>query len=165
MIAHGLRRPIGRRPTRPSEEDVVRVPTEPIPGRSLVTRRAIVDIVRMATLGSYGVTGFAGGGPLSRLLDAVGLPRSGIRVTFGERIEVELDLMIALGLPVAEVARQVDSAVRYAIRRALDREVDRLTIHIDGLRFHPGSPPPRRSEELGERVRASELAESGTDVP
>ena len=37
------------------------MPTEPIPGRSLVTRRAVVDIVRTATLGSYGVTGFSGG--------------------------------------------------------------------------------------------------------
>jgi uncharacterized alkaline shock family protein YloU len=164
MIAHGLRCPIGRRPTRPSEEDVVRVPTDPIPGRSLVTRRALVDIVRIATLGSYGVTGFAGGGPISRLFDAIGLPRSGIRVTFGERIEIELDLTIALGLPVAEVARQVDSAVRYAIRRALDREVDRLTIHIDGLRFHPGSPPPRRPTDPAGRVRAGDLADSGTDV-
>ena len=35
----------------------------PTPGRSLVTRRAVADIVRTATLGSYGVTGFAGGRP------------------------------------------------------------------------------------------------------
>ena len=49
---------------------------------------------------------------------------------------------MAYGVPVAEVARQVDSAIRYAIRRALDREVRRLTIHIDGLRFGPGGAPP-----------------------
>ena len=45
-------------------EDARGVPTHPtasIPGRSLVTRRALTDIVRAATLGSYGVTGFAGG--------------------------------------------------------------------------------------------------------
>ena len=35
--------------------------TVPTPGRSLVTGRAVRDIVRTATLGSYGVTGFAGG--------------------------------------------------------------------------------------------------------
>jgi len=29
------------------------VPTNPTPGRSLVTRRAVVDVVRVATLGSY----------------------------------------------------------------------------------------------------------------
>ena len=40
--------PPGRRPTRASREDVARVPPDPTPGRSLVTRRAIVDIVRAA---------------------------------------------------------------------------------------------------------------------
>ena len=35
----------------------------PTPGRSLVTGRALDDIVRTATLGSYGVTGFAGDSP------------------------------------------------------------------------------------------------------
>ena len=40
----------------------------PTPGRSLVTGRALRDIVRTATLGSYGVTGFAGG-PVGRLID------------------------------------------------------------------------------------------------
>ena len=35
------------------------MPSDPIPGRSLVTRRAVADIVRTAVLGSYGVTGFA----------------------------------------------------------------------------------------------------------
>ena len=52
--------PIGRH--RHQEEDVASVPSEPIPGRSLVTRRAVIDIVRAANLGSDGVTGFSGGG-------------------------------------------------------------------------------------------------------
>ena len=48
---------------------------------------------------------------------------------------------MAFGLPVAEVARQVDSAVRYALGRALDREPDRLTIHVSGMRYEPSSAP------------------------
>ena len=39
------------------------MPAEPIPGHTLVTRRAVADIVRTAVLGSYGVTGFAGAWP------------------------------------------------------------------------------------------------------
>jgi hypothetical protein len=66
-------------------------------------------------------------------------------------------------VPVAEVARQVDSAVRYAVRRALDREIDHLAIHVDGLRYHagvlPSHPAPDRSA-----VRSDDLAASGTDV-
>ena len=79
------------------------MPTEPIPGRSLVTRRAVVDIVRTATLGSYG------------------------------------------------------------IRHALEREVDRLTIHVDGLRYQPSALPAPPVVELT-AVHVGDLAESGTDV-
>ena len=36
------------------------MPDHMIAGRALVTRRAVIDIVRAVTLGSYGVAGFAG---------------------------------------------------------------------------------------------------------
>jgi uncharacterized alkaline shock family protein YloU len=152
------------------------VPTAPTPGRSIVTRRAVVDIVRTATLGSYGVTGF-GGGFLGRLLERLGLPHPGIRVTFGDRaadlgvdgetaqpaISIDLDLTVAFGVPVAEVARQVDSATRYALRRALDREVERLTIHVDGLRYQPGDLPAAAGP-AADAIHSDDLAASGTDV-
>ena len=110
-------------------------------GRSLVTHRALVDIVRRAVLGSYGVVGFADDGPLGRVRRAVGLIEPGIRITTAETFGVDLRLTVAHGLPIAEVARQVESAVRYGLRRALDREVDRIQIHIGGLRYEPASAP------------------------
>jgi uncharacterized alkaline shock family protein YloU len=139
------------------------VPSKPTPGRSLITRRAIADIVRAATLGSYGVTGF-GGGPVERLAEWLGLAQPGIRVDLHEaHLRIELDLTVAYGLPIAEVARQVDSAVRYAVRRGLGREVGELAIHVDGLRFQPGSPPPIVHTDPT-AIRAADLADSGTDV-
>ena len=160
------------------------MPTASTPGRSIVTRRAVADVVRTATLGSYGVTGFAGGF-LGRLLERLGLVQPGIGVSFGGGVDepslsdeaadlpgpvtvrpaiaVDLDLTVAYGVPVAEVARQVDSAVRYAVRRALDREIDRLTIHVDGLRFQPGDLPARPPVDPS-AVRSDDLAASGTDV-
>ncbi|MEO6206797.1 MAG: Asp23/Gls24 family envelope stress response protein, partial [Candidatus Limnocylindrales bacterium] len=140
-----------------------RVAIRPTPGRSLVTGRALHDIIRTATLGSYGVTGFAGG-PLSRLLGQLGLRQPGLDVRADDGIEIELDLMVAMGVPVAEVARQVDSAIRYAIRRALDREITRLLIHVDGLRVHPGGAVPQVSTERPTAIRSRDLADSGTDV-
>ena len=137
--------------------------TQPTPGRSLVTRRAVVDLVRTATLGSYGVTGFAGR-PLDRFLGRLGLTQSGIAVHFDDELDIELDLTVAFGVPVAEVARQVDSAVRYALRRALDREVRRLTIHVAGLRFGPGGAPPSVVHPATDAIGPRELADSGTDV-
>jgi uncharacterized alkaline shock family protein YloU len=152
------------RPTPPSPPP----PARPA-GRSLVSRRALTDLVRTAVIGSYGVTGFAGGRSWERIADWLGLPPRGIRIGLEPALTIDLDLTVAHGLPIAEVARQVDSAVRYAVRRALDREVDRLTIHVDGLRTGrlealPGGPDEPRTAAAGDRVAPDDLASSGTDV-
>ncbi len=139
------------------------MPIHPMPGRSLVTRRAIVDMVRAATVGSYGVTGFAAS-PLERMLGWLGLRQPGIRVCLDDGLEIELDLTVAYGVPIAEVARQVDSAVRYALRRALAREVNRLTIHVGGLRLSPGVVPPVLLPAAPGAIGPRDLADSGTDV-
>ncbi len=118
------------------------MPERPVEGRSLVSRRAIEEIVRSAVLGSYGVVGFVDDAGLARLRRMVGLGGSGVRVRTEVPFGVDLRLIVAFGLPVAEVARQVDSAVRYALHRALGREPDRLTIHIGGMRYEPSSVPP-----------------------
>ena len=147
-------------------------PSTAIPGRSLVSRRAIVDLIRNATLGSYGVIGFAGGGLAGRLAKRLGLVPRGISLELtGGAIAIDLDLLVAHGVPIAEVARQVDSAVRYAVHRALGRDIDRLTIHVGGLRVAPSELPPA-SDHRGRGARprdpqavgVDDLAASGTDV-
>jgi uncharacterized alkaline shock family protein YloU len=126
----------------------------------------VVDIVRAATLGSYGVVGL-GSGPAGRLADWLGLPPRGIRVSLRDHLTIELDLVVGHGLPVAEVARQVDSAIRYSIRQALGRDVDRLAIHVDGLRVAPFEPAGARSTGTAASappIATDDLAASGTDV-
>jgi uncharacterized alkaline shock family protein YloU len=118
------------------------MPVRSVRGRSLVSHRAIVEIVRVAVLGSYGVTGFVDDGPLGWLRVTLRLSDPGIRVSTQGPFAVDLRLTVAYGLPVAEVARQVDSAVRYAIRQSLGRELDGLSIHVGGLRLEPSSVPP-----------------------
>ena len=123
------------------------MPAEPtrraVPGRAIVTRRALEEIVRTAVLGSYGVTGLA-----ESLRSRLGLGRRPIRVDLRPEVSVDVHLTIAHGLPVAEVARQVDSAIRYGLVRALGRDVGSVTIHVDGLAGGPfttpggGSPRP-----------------------
>lgn len=139
------------------------MPSIPTDGRSLVTRQAVLDLIRAATLGSYGVTGFAAG-PLERLFGRLGFAQPGIGLRLDAGLEIELDLTIAHGVPVAEVARQVDSAVRYAIRRGLGREVARLSIHVEGLRVAPGGVPPTIVPADPSAIRPRDLADSGTDV-
>jgi uncharacterized alkaline shock family protein YloU len=139
------------------------VTRDPRAGRSLATRRAIRDLVRTAVLSVYGVTGFAGGGPLGRLLDRAGLAHPGMRLGVGDHLTVDLRLTVAYGLPVAEVARQVEASVRYTLRHALGREPERVSIrigrlvHVEGMAKAP-SPAPAG------RTTSSDLAGSGTDV-
>ena len=138
------------------------MPTDEIPGRALATRRAVADIVRAAVLGSYGVAGFEAG-PFARLIAGFEDRPPGLRVIVSDdRLSIRVRLRVTAGLPVAEVARQVDSAIRYGLRRALAREVNELRIRIGGLEASPGTPPPARREHPD--VGSSDLADSGTDV-
>ena len=126
------------------------MPERSVAGRSFASRRAIEEIVRVAVLGSYGVVGFVDDDLLGRFRRLVGLGGSGVRVRTAPAFDIDLRLTVAFGLPVAEVARQVDSAVRYALHRALDRDPDRLTIHVGGLRFEPSSVPPTSLADGGQ---------------
>ncbi len=138
------------------------MPEQPIAGRALVTRRAVIDIVRGVTLGSYGVAGFAGNWA-DRLLGWIEQRPGGLRVSVaGGELAIRMHLRVAHGLPIAEVARQVDLAVRHAIRTALGREVDHLSIRVARLVLHPGGEPPQPRPPSG--LGPSDLADSGTDV-
>jgi uncharacterized alkaline shock family protein YloU len=139
------------------------VTAERIPGRSLVTRRAVRELVRTAVLSVYGVSGFAGGGRLGLVLDRLRFGNAGCRVAITPALVVDLDLHVAYGLPVAEVARQVESAVRYTLRHAIAREPERVTIRIGRLRHEHGIAPLREVPVSGEPSPA-DLAASGTDI-
>ncbi|HEY4753446.1 MAG TPA: Asp23/Gls24 family envelope stress response protein [Candidatus Limnocylindrales bacterium] len=137
---------------------------QPIPGRSLVTKRAVRELVRTAVLSVYGVSGFSGGRRLGRLIDRAGLGNPGLRVALDPAPQVDLDLLVAYGLPVAEVARQVESAVRYTLIHAVGREPERVTIKIGRLRHEHGIAPLREVPAAGTEPSPTDLAASGTDV-
>jgi uncharacterized alkaline shock family protein YloU len=140
------------------------VTADPIPGRSLVTRRAVRDLVRNATLSVYGVSGFAGGGAIGRLLERLGLAQPGLHLEIEDGLTVDLNLTVAFGLPIAEVARQVEASVRYALGHALDLEPKRVTIRIGHLRHEHGIAPPGSDGPASGDPRATDLANSGSDV-
>ena len=70
----------------------------------------------------------------------------------GGELAIRMHLRVAHGLPIAEVARQVDLAVRHAIRSALGREIDRLSIRVARLELHPGGEPPEPRRASGPRT-------------
>ncbi len=137
----------------------------PIPGRARVSRRAVAEVVRSAVLESYGVTGLADADLASRVRRWVGLGASGVRVDLRDGIGVELFLTVAYGVPVAEVVRQVESAVRYALRRALGRELDTLVVHVGGLSYRRAVAPPAAPPRATARADAGPLLERLVQEP
>jgi uncharacterized alkaline shock family protein YloU len=119
----------------------------------------VADVVRGAAVACYGVMGVSGPRFWDDLLAFVGRGPSGVRVHLGPPLRVRLHLAVARGVPVAEVARNVDEAVRYALQQALDRDVDELAIHVD--RFGTLHASPRGAEE-SPRQDGADLAETGT---
>jgi uncharacterized alkaline shock family protein YloU len=140
------------------------VTADPNPGRSLVTKRAMRDLVRNATLSVYGVSGFAGGGWVGRLLERLGLAHPGLHLDVDREVALDLNLAVAYGLPIAEVARQVEVSVRYALANALGREPERVTIRIGRLRHEHGIAPVAHEAASHREPGTSDLADSGTDV-
>ncbi len=135
-------------------------PTRAVPGRAVVARRALREIVRDAALGSYGVTGLAEPTLLARCRARLGMGSRAIRMTLHPAVATEIWLTVAYGVPVAEVARQVDSAVRYRLERALAREVGPVTIHVQGLGSRGGvtHPPIPTPQPAAEATRADRTA-------
>ena len=137
-------------------------PTRAVPGRAVVARRALGEIVRDAALGSYGVTGLAEPTLLARCRARLGLGSRAIRVTLHPTVATEVWLTVAYGVPVAEVARQVDSAVRYGLERALAREVGPVAIHVQGLssRRYAARPPAPAPSTAADATRIDPPAAS-----
>ena len=164
-IAHGLRDPAGRRPPARHQEDVARVSTIETPGRILVTRRAIIDIVRDTTLNSYGVTGFAAS-RVERLLGRLGFAQPGIDVRLAGGLSIALGLTVALRRPDRRgraPGRFRQSATAFGA--TLGREVDGLTIHVAGVAYTPATvAPPAPIRRGATEVHARDVSDRGTDV-
>jgi uncharacterized alkaline shock family protein YloU len=135
------------------------MPTRTVAGKSFVTRRAIFDIVRSAVQSSYGVTGFSDPSFGRRMLRLAGLDRPGIRLQTEGGLSLEVYIKVAFGIPVAEVARQVDSAVRYELRRIAGVEVASLVVHVDGLGYQPTAVERAQEVEREIEGEAIELPE------
>ncbi len=105
--------------------------------------RIIGELARQAAAGSYGVVAVRGPRWYDALLARLGRGISGVRVSTQPRLRVALYLALAPGVPVAQVASNVEKAVRYVVQRELGRSIDELAIHVGGVQVAPaggGSP-------------------------
>jgi len=108
-------------------------------GKIEVAPRAIATIAARAVGRSYGVVGMAphtlreGMAQVLRHEDA----HKGVEVRIGsDEIAIDLYVIIEYGTRIAEVARNVQENVRYAVEQALGMPVTRVNVRVQGLRIN-----------------------------
>jgi len=108
-------------------------------GKIEVAPRAIATIAARAVGESYGVVGMAphtlreGVAHVLHQRDA----HRGVEVRIGnDAIAIDLYVILEYGTRIAEVARNVQEHVRYAVEQALGMPVAQVNVRVQGLRTH-----------------------------
>lgn len=109
--------------------------TTPI-GSIHVSPRAVATIAYQAALESYGVVGLASKNLFNGITNAlVKDPTHGVEVNYdGERIIIDVYIIIEYGTRIKSVANSVSNTVRFHVEKALGLPVSQVNVHVQGLR-------------------------------
>ena len=101
-----------------------------------VNPNAIATIVYHASLQSYGVVGLAPKNLVDGIAHAIVKdPNKGIDVHYdGYEINIDLYIIIEYGTRIKSVAKSISNTVRYQVEKALGMPVNRINVHVRGLR-------------------------------
>ena len=99
-------------------------------GRLTISREAVAEIVAERTLGCYGVIGLSAGSRVGRIFR-----REGISIDGDARaLRIQVHLVVAHGLNLAEVASTVRSQVAYEVERLTGLKVAAVEVVIERVR-------------------------------
>jgi uncharacterized alkaline shock family protein YloU len=101
-----------------------------------VAPRVIATIAYHAALESYGVVGLTSKNLVDGLAQVlVKDPTNGVEVTYdGERINIDLYIVVEYGTRIKSVANSVCNTVRYHVEKTLGTPVNEINVHVSGLR-------------------------------
>jgi uncharacterized alkaline shock family protein YloU len=110
--------------------------TTPI-GSIHISPRAIATIACQAALESYGVVGLAPKNIVDGLANfIVKDPTHGVDVHYdGNKIGVDLYIVIEYGTRIKSVANSVANTVQYHVEKAIGLPVHEINVHVQGLRI------------------------------
>ena len=97
---------------------------------------AVATIAYHATLESYGVVGLAPKNLAEGLAQTITRePTRGVSVEYdGEKVDIEIYIVVEYGTRIASVANSVANTVRYHVEKALGLRVNTINVHVAGLR-------------------------------
>ena len=106
-------------------------------GNIYISHRAIATIVYEAVIESYGVVGLAPKNIARGLANAiVHDPTLGVDVNYdGDKVEVNLYVIIEYGTRIKTVATSVADVVRYKVENTFKIPVSQVNVHVRGLRI------------------------------
>jgi uncharacterized alkaline shock family protein YloU len=106
-------------------------------GKIEVSPTAIASLASQAVLECYGVVGMAAKDLTSGIVKILhpASHRHGVAIHINEdHIMVDLYVVIEFGTPIAVVARNIQSVVKYTVERALGVPVTAVNVHVQDLR-------------------------------
>ena len=118
------------------DERALTVPSER--GRITIAPEAVAQIVGRVAAECYGVVGMAVRGPAKERVTQLlpkGRPARGILVrNVGGAVALDLHVVVAYGLNLAEVAATVRSQVSYEVERLTGLRVASVDVHIQDVK-------------------------------
>ena len=101
-----------------------------------ISPNAVATIAYHATLQSYGVVGLAPKNLADGIVRSITRePSRGVFVNYnGEDIDIEIHVIVEYGTRINSVAESVANTVRYHVEKALGLKVNKIDVHVAGLR-------------------------------
>jgi len=101
-----------------------------------ISPNAVATIAYHATLESYGVVGLAPKNIAEGLAQTITRdPTRGVSVEYdGDKVDIEINIVVEYGTRIASVANSVANTVRYHVEKALGLRVNTINVHVAGLR-------------------------------
>jgi uncharacterized alkaline shock family protein YloU len=101
-----------------------------------ISPNAVATIVYHAAMESYGIVGLAPKNLAEGLAHSITRePARGVSVHYdGEKIDIDIYVIIEYGTRISSVAESVANTVRYQVEKAMGVKVNSINVHISGLR-------------------------------
>jgi len=102
-----------------------------------ISPRAIATIAYQAARQSYGVVGLAPKNLVNELTQVVVKdPTLGVEVHYdGDAINIDMYVIVEYGTRIKSVTDSVSNTVRYQVEKAVGMRVNKVNIHVQGLRI------------------------------
>ncbi|MBN2677688.1 MAG: Asp23/Gls24 family envelope stress response protein [Anaerolineaceae bacterium] len=106
-------------------------------GNVFISHRAIATIAAQTALSSYGVVGFTSRDFLRGIVNLVIRDQSyGVEISVeNDVVGIDIYIVVEYGVRITEVASSVASSIRFNVEKITGLSVDRVDVHIRGLRI------------------------------